>query len=207
MKRKPMLLKRLSESPYNKDKITIGLIGINRGVGVTYTGMLLASYFGEEKRMKTAYLECNNHMDFEMLQGAYEWSNEKDNCFELDKTTYYKQVSYKQIPEILGQTYDCYILDFGTDYRDAIDEFIRCGNKIIVGGTAIWNRIRMVSFIKNMESIKGSRNWIHMIPHAKGSFIRGLCNETNRCFFSIPYEPGPTSLSKDTIKLLNSLFG
>ena len=53
-----MLLKKLSDSASHREKITIGLVGINRGVGVTYTGMLLASYFGIEKRIKTAYLEC-----------------------------------------------------------------------------------------------------------------------------------------------------
>lgn len=207
MKRKPMLLKRLSESPCNRDKITIGLIGVNRGVGVTYTSMLLASYFGEEKRIKTAYLECNDHKDLEKLQEAFEWSDEEDNCFSLDKITYYKQVGYKQIPEILGLDYDCFVIDFGTDYTDAIDEFIRCGSKIIVGDIAIWNRMRIVSFIKNMENMKGSRYWIHMIPYAKGSLIRSLCNETKRCFLRIPYEPDPTSLSRDTNKLLHGLFG
>ncbi|MDD4111983.1 MAG: hypothetical protein PHC56_03000 [Herbinix sp.] len=207
MKRKPMLLRRLSASISPQNKLTIGLLGVNRGVGVTYTGMLLASYFASERRFKTAYLECNNHRDFALLREAYEWSKENDYSFSLDRITYFKQVTLNRIPEILGGDYDCYILDFGTNYTVAMDEFIRCGNKIIIGDIAIWNQIRMVSFIKDMESIKGSKHWIHMIPYAKDNLIKRISIETKRCFFRIPYEPEPTSLSRDTHKLFHGLFG
>ncbi len=207
MKRKSMLLKRLSASIDLQNKLTFGLLGINRGVGVTYTGMLLASYFAREKRFRTAYLECNNHTDFELLRGAYEWSKENESSFSLDKITYFKQVAFSCIPEILGDDYDCYILDFGTNYTDAMDEFIRCGNKIIIGDIAIWNQIRMVSFIEDMENMKGSKHWLHMIPYAKDNLIKRISIETKRNFLRIPYESDPTSLSKDTHKLFHSLFG
>jgi hypothetical protein len=202
-----MLLNRLSASIIPKNKITIGLVGINRGVGVTYTGMLLASYFGIDRSIKTAYLECNNHMDFARLQEAYEWSKEEDCSFALDSITYYKQVIHKRIPEILCDDYDCYILDFGTDYTNSMDEFIRCGNKIIIGDSAIWNQSRLVSFIKEMENIKGSKSWIYSIPLAKGGLIRRMSSDTKRYFFKIPYESDPTSLSRKTYKLFHSLLG
>lgn len=207
MKRKSMLLRRLSEGKDPRSKYTIGLLGINRGVGVTYMGMLLASYFAIEKRAKTAYLECNNHFDFPLLRRAYEWKEENDDSFSLDKITYYEQVAYQRIPEILGDDYDCYILDFGTNYNDAMDEFIRCGSKIIIGNTAVWNQIRMISFIKDVENIKGSKHWLYMIPNARDSLIKRMSAESRSCFYSIPYESDPTSLSNNTYKLFQSLFG
>ena len=207
MKRKSMLMKKLSKSASHRSKVTIGLLGINRGVGVTYTGMLLASYFGVEKGFKTAYLECNNHMDFIRLKEAYEWSFEDDRSFSLDGITYYMQVANKRIPEILGDGYDCYILDFGTDYSDSLDEFIRCGNKIIIGDGAIWNQNRMVSFARNMNSIKGSNHWIYMIPNAKCRLIKSVSGEIKSCCYSIPYVPDPTLLSRETQKLFYNLFG
>ncbi|HHT88302.1 MAG TPA: hypothetical protein GX002_04755 [Clostridiales bacterium] len=207
MKRKPMLLKKLTAGTYHTDKKTIGLIGINRGVGVTYTGMLLANYFGSEKRIRTAYLECNNHMDFSRLQEAYEWSTEDDNSFSLDKVTYYKQVSANRISEILCDDYDYYILDFGTDYSDYMDEFIRCSNKIIICDSAIWNQSRLFSFLEAAVDIKGSRYWIHMIPYAKRGLVNKLSNKTGKSFYKIPYEPDPTLLSRETHKLFHFLFG
>lgn len=202
-----MLLKKLSKNASYREKITIGLIGINRGVGVTYTGMLLASYFGVEKGIKTAYLECNNHNDFTLLEEAYEWSSENDKSFSLDRITYYKQVTINCIPEILANDYDCYILDFGTDFTGYMDEFMRCSSKIIIGDYAIWNWSRVVLFAKAMEGIKGSHNWIYLIPDAKARFVKLMAKEIKRYCFSIPNEPDPTVLSKETHRLFHSLFG
>jgi len=207
MKRKPMLFKRLFNNAGHRDKITIGLIGINRGVGVTYTGLLLATYFGLEKRIKTAYLECNNHMDFERLSKAYEWTSETDNSFSLDRVTYYKGVENKRIPDIMGEDYGCYILDFGTDYGDSLNEFIRCGSKIIIGDCAVWNQSRMISFKKSMNNIKGSDKWIYMIPNARCGLSKRMSSEIMRSCYSIPFEPDPTLLSKDAHELFQSLFG
>lgn len=201
-----MLYSKLSVNASHQGRRIIGLIGINRGVGVTYTGMLLAYYFSSEKRNKTAYLECNSHLDFARLQEAYEWSNEDERTFTLDRTTYYKQVAKNQIPEILNDDYDCYILDFGTDYTSFMKEFIRCGNKIIIGDSAIWNQSRMITFLKSIENNKGSKNWTYMIPYADKRLVLGMANETDRCFIGIPFEPDPTSLSKETHRLFHKLF-
>jgi hypothetical protein len=90
---------------------------------------------------------------------------------------------------------------------EAMDEFIRCGNKIIIGDMAIWNQSRMVSFIKNMENMKGSKHWMYMIPYAKQGLVKRISIDTERPFYRIPYEPDPTSLSRDAYKLFNNLFG
>lgn len=206
MKRKPMLLKKLSVAKSHEGKRTIGLIGINRGVGVTYTGMLLANYFSLEKASKTAYLECNNHMDFKRLQEAYEWSKEDEYSFSLDRLTYYKQVSRKQIPSILNRDFDCFILDFGRDFINSMEELIRCDDKIIIGGSAIWNQSRMLALLESIEDIGGGSRWKHMIPCADMRTVMGMTHETGRCFYSIPYEPDPISLSRETQRLFYKLF-
>ena len=207
MKRKPMLLKRLMDNTGHEAKRTIGLIGTNRGAGVTYTGMLLAYYFGTEKRMKTAYLECNSHMDFDRLWQAYEWSDENEQSFRLDRVTYYKKVAKNQIPEILNEDYDCCILDFGMDFSSSREEFIRCGSKIILGDRAIWNQSRMIAFLRDLKHTKESRHWIHLIPCAEQRLVARMARETDRCFFRIPFEPDVTSLSKETYRLFYHLFG
>lgn len=207
MRRKPILYKRLSVNKSRQGKRIIGIVGINRGVGVTYVGMLLAHYFGTEKRIRTAYLECNDHLDFERLQEAYEWSKEDEHSFSLDRTTFYKRVTKNQIPELLNDDYDCYILDFGIAYIAFYNEFIRCSDKVIIGDSAIWNQSKLVSFIKSVDKIKGSKGWIHMIPCAQRSLSYRIASKTGRCIYGIPYEPDPTSLSRETHKLFYKLFG
>jgi hypothetical protein len=206
LKRKPILQKWLSARAGYEGKRTIGLIGINRGVGVTYTGMLMAHFFGNENKIRTAYLECNNHMDFARLQEAYEWSHEDESSFSLDRVTYYKQVRKSLIPEILNYDHDCYILDFGTDFNDSMEEFIRCEYKIIIGDSAIWNQNRMISFLRSIENMKGVKQWIHMIPFADKRTIGGMRKEADRFFIGIPFEPNPTLLSKETHKIFSHMF-
>lgn len=206
MKGKPMLLKKLSSSRRYKGKKTIGLLGIDRGVGVTYTGMLMAHFLGNERSAKTAYLECNNHQDFSMLQEAYEWSKEDEYSFSLDRITFYKQVTTSQIPHILNQDYNCYIFDFGTDYLSVKEEFIRCEKKFIIGGSAIWDQSKMLAFIKSMENADIGGHWMYIIPCADQRVVIGMANETGRSFCNVPYEPAPASLSKKTHKLFQSLL-
>lgn len=207
LKRKPMLFKKYLGKTNYEEKRTIGIIGANRGAGATYTGMLLAYYFGAEKRIKTAFLECNNHMDFERLQKTYEWSKEDGRSFSLDRITWYKQVTCDEVSGIFSDDYGCYILDFGTDLISWKDEFLRCGTKIIIGDRAIWNQCKMADFLSSLENIKGSRKWIYMIPYAGKRVLTGMSYKTDRDFIKVPYEPDPALLSRETLKLFQGLFG
>ncbi len=207
MKRKPMFLKKHLQCAKFREKRTIGIIGANRGAGATYTGMLLASYFGIENKIRTAFLECNNHGDFDRLQDAFEWSREDKRTFSFDRITFFKKVASNEIPEIMSDYYECYILDFGTDYVSWKDEFIRCGLKIIVGDRALWNQLKTAALVKSLENIRGSENWIYIIPYANKKILKGISSKTGKYFIKIPYETDYTLLSKETIKLFDRLFG
>ncbi|NLL73884.1 MAG: hypothetical protein GX237_10195 [Clostridiales bacterium] len=205
MIRKSMLLKKLQDSHNHEKKIT-GIMGVNSGVGVTFTGILLAHFFGVEKGIPTAYLECNNHQDFNRLQDVYEWCQEDEESFAMDNITYYKNVPAGQISGILNEDYGSYILDFGTDFDAAREEFFRCSTKIIIGDRGIWNLSKIISFLKSTEDIKGSENWIYIIPCADRRTILGMANKTSRCFYGLPYESDPTTLSKKTFDLFQSIY-
>ncbi|CUH91717.1 hypothetical protein [Herbinix luporum] len=204
--KKPILLNKLQINKSYEAIRTIGLLGVNRGVGVTYTGMLLAYYYATEKGFKTAYLECNNHMDFQRLQEAYEWSREDEKSFSLDNITYFKQVTKKQLVDILSEDYECYILDFGTDFISSKEEFIRCDKKVIIGDNGVWNLSKMLAFLKSLDNIKGSKSWIYMIPFADRRVLMGMKDETDRFFFKIPFESDFTNLSKESFTLFHKLF-
>lgn len=207
LKRKPMLLKKYLEYTRLREKRTIGIIGVNRGAGATYTGMLLAFYYGTEKRVKTAFLECNNHGDFKRIQDAFEWSREDERTFSLDRITFFKEVASNEIPEIFSDDYGCYIMDFGTDCESWKAEFKRCGIKIIVGDRALWNQSKTVELVKSLENVRGSDNWTYIIPYANKKMLKQASKKTGKKFIAIPYETDCTLLSKETIKLFDRLFG
>lgn len=207
MKKKPALLRKNAGISGLEAKRTIGLLGTSRGAGVTYTGMLLSFYFAMEKRIRTAFLECNDHKDFERLQNVYEWSMEEGKSFSLDRLTCYRQVAADGIWEIFSDDYGCFILDFGTDYISWKEEFMRCGTKIIIGDRAVWNLVKTAEFVGSLENVRRGRDWIYMIPCATKGVLNRMYDQTGVKFISVPYEPDPALLSAGTVKLFKNLFG
>jgi hypothetical protein len=66
-----------------------------------------------------------------LIQNAYEWSREEAYSFSFRKVTCYRDVTKQQITEILGEDYECFILDLGADFIDSREEFLQCSTKIV----------------------------------------------------------------------------
>lgn len=205
MRKKPILLNKLMKDN-RTSRNTIGLVGVHHGVGVTYTGMLLAFYMGEELGKRTAYLECNNHHDLSLIEPLYKWSSINKEGFMFRNISFYKEVKAENIANIFNSDYECLILDFGTDILSLRNEFLRCGTKIIINSQAAWNRQRFLRFLKSNETIRGNEAWLNFIPYADSKVVKRMKTEFNRVFYSIQYEEDPTKPSKDNIRLFDRLF-
>ncbi len=196
MKRKPILLKKFARKNQGRGREVIGLIGTHRGVGVTYTGLMLAFYMSEVLGKKTAFLECNEHHDMGIIQKAYEWSREEAYSFSFHQLTCFREVTPNRIAQLFGEEYDCYILDFGTDLIKNKEEFLRCGIKIVIGGRSEWDRQKLMQFAKASEAIRGSDTWLYFIPQGKDKAIISIRNEVKRKVFSVPATWEPTIPSR-----------
>jgi hypothetical protein len=184
-------------------RTSIGLIGTHHGTGVTYTGLMLAFYMGEELGKKTAFIECNKHHDMRLIEEAYNWSSSDMNMFSFQNITCYKEVVPEQIPSIYGEDYDSLILDFGTDFNSNINEFLRCSTKLVVAGKSEWDLIKLRNFYEHTKHIGGSSNWIYLIQQADVKTIQRLCNETGCKVMSIPAAGEPVMPSRS----INRFFG
>lgn len=201
-----MLLNKIVKERKSSRKDFIGLLGAHRGAGVTYTGVMLAFYIGEEIGKKTALLECNDHHDMELVQSALGWSGENPMSFSFGNITIYKRVPAERLPEIFSASFDCFILDFGTDYHINRNEFLRCGTKIILSGQGEWNHQKLLKYIWSTQTIPGRGSWIHLVPCAGSRAISRLRSETGMRFYPVPYEEDPTMPGKETIKLFDGLI-
>lgn len=204
MIRKPSLFQHILGGGNHRE--VIGLCGVQAGTGVTYTGLLLAFYLGEELGCKTAYLECSGHHDFSRLQPAYQWSHEDEFSFSFGNISFHKDVATDKIPSLLGEEYHYVILDFGFDLSVNREEFQRCNRKLVLGGWTEWNRSRLRSFINNTDTIRGNEAWSYLIPLAGKDVIRSLKQEFHRKFYPIPLESDPLKPSKETKKLFHRLM-
>lgn len=204
MMRKPMLFSNIPGRGCHRE--VIGLIGAHPGAGVTYTGLLLSFYLGEELGRRTAFAECNGHQDFGRLQQAYQWSREEELIFSFGNITFHKNVTADRIPSLLGENYDDIILDFGYDLYTNREEFRRCDRKLVLGGWTEWNLRKLGSFTENVLAIKGNEDWSYLLPFAGKKTIQYMQQKYNRKFYTIPLEPDPLKLSKETRKLFLRLL-
>lgn len=206
MKRKPILLKKLTRESRGRFREVIGLIGTHAGAGVTHTGLMLAFYLGEELGRKTAFLECNNHRDMSLIQKAYEWSNEEETSFCFRNITCFKNVLPDRVVDILGEDYEYVIIDFGTDLKGNRDEFLRCSMKAVVGGHSEWDVQKLLWFIKSYEILRGGEDWIYLIPQAGERLINRLKKETRCRICAIPYADDPTRPNRSTRQLFKEML-
>lgn len=205
MKKKPMLYTKINRDPGTSREV-IGILGVHPGAGVTYTGILLAFCQGEEQGRRTAFLEVNKNHDLSLFQPVYEWSDETSGTFTYGNITFYKDVEAHQVADIIGEGYDCFILDFGSDYQENKDEFLRCNRKLLINGCSEWRLGKLSQFIRKLPEIRGSDSWKLLIPLAPRKVLNRLRKEYNRTFYTVPYEADVTMPSKVFIKLSEKLL-
>ncbi len=206
MKHKPILTRKLAKDGSGGLREVIGLMGSQAGTGVTYTGLMLAFYLSEELGKKTAFLECNNHQDMDLIQKAYEWSSEETASFCFRNLTCYKRISPKQIPDIIGQDFDYIIIDFGTDWLGNREEFLRCSLKAVFAGRSEWGLQKLLSFIRNNELTRGSDTWYYLIPQAEDRMIKRFKKETYYRICAVPYTDEPTRPNRSTRQFFKELL-
>lgn len=206
MKRKPILFKKLAGTQRGMGREVVGLIGTHHGVGVTYTGLMLAFYMGEELGKRTAFVECNDHHDMALIQSAYEWSGEEANSFSFHRITCYKEVSPLRLSELFAEDYECFILDFGIDLITGREEFLRCGTKIVVGGNSHWDRIKLSGFFNAAKTIHGSASWLYFIPQANSKTVSRIKSEVMCNVWPVPSEREPALPSGDIIRFFDRFF-
>lgn len=208
MRKSPILKKRLSEMGMSQGKLVIGIVGTHKGAGVTHFGILLAQYISECLGRRTAYVEYFPQNEIQYLE--YYCNNRciesDENIFKIHKVIYYKSVQEKKIGEIIGDNYDCILLDFGSEFLKGKNEFLRCDKKIVLSSMALWKRQELEKFIEKTSSIKNSDQWTYIIPFAKGNDVKQYSKEFQRLFLEMSYEPDLYKLSEATIHLFQRLI-
>lgn len=208
MQRTPILMKKLvREKP--RGKLVIGLIGTNSGVGVTHLGLMMAHYFSQCQGHKTAFIECGLHNELEFLQKDLFDPEEEDyngDSFRLGRITFYKNTNMHKIPEIIGASYDCVILDLGTDMVKYKSEFLRCDKKVVVCSLAIWKQHELANFINNHLHIKNSEQWIYVSPFTTNQIRKEAVKKLKRNIHGIPYEPDPFYLSDEMVLFFQKIL-
>lgn len=137
---------------YHKN-ITIGCMGLGRGVGTTSTCIALAGCLLGVYGLRIALVECNGHNDYIKIRQMAKKQYNRINEFEYRDITFYGRTDEAKISRILAENYDIVILDM--EYGDGNWEnlFMSCDIKLAVAGLNMWRIGYLKLFLKEYKNM------------------------------------------------------
>lgn len=132
-----------------RKKIKIGVVGVKAGVGTTHMALTIANYLALTFGERIAYfaMEQGNCMrDFCTLQHMKE--QEVGRVFEKQYVTYFCEVSKEEMISCLDAPFSYFVFDFGADYQENREEFVRCDIKVVMFSLAQWEINDTEAFIQ-----------------------------------------------------------
>ncbi len=137
---------------YHKN-ITIGCMGLGRGVGTTSTCIALAGCLLGVYGLRIALVECNGHNDYIKIRQMAKKQYNRINEFEHCDITFYGRTDEAKISRILAENYDIVILDM--EYGDGNWEnlFMSCDIKLAVAGLNMWRIGYLKLFLEEYKNM------------------------------------------------------
>lgn len=187
--------------------ITIGIIGVNSGIGVTHTSLLFAQYLNQLKQ-KTALVELNSTGAFQSIQRAYEGSHLtlEDRDFHMKGVHYYKHHESIHLLNILSKSYDYVIMDIGSCESPYFDEFLRSDRSIVIGHAIEWKREELIDFWNHHKNESNASKWMFCILFSNKQEVKELNKHLNKKVYLIPFHPDPFILHPDTSLQLSTIL-
>ena len=188
----------LKELQDKKKIVTVGIVGVQSGVGVTTLAISLAGYLAAFLKNKTAVVECGQKSDLAMIQSPY-----VEGHFLLKGIGYYPKATL-DMRYVEQLDYDIAVIDYGHGLGK-ISDFMKCTHKIIIGSLEPWNEDRYHNFCEHLGDYPGSDTWLHII-HGDISKLRHISRAYGVCTLKRPYIENVHIVDKSLIQFFQTLF-
>lgn len=170
---------------YHKN-ITIGCMGLGRGVGTTSTCIALAGCLLGVYGLRIALVECNGHNDYIKIRQMAKKQYNRINEFEYCDITFYGRTDEAKISRILAENYDIVILDM--EYGDGNWEnlFMSCDIKLAVAGLNMWRIGYLKLFLEKYKNMISDISFMAFTYSER--LVRKIYKEYKIQIKKIPYE-------------------
>lgn len=183
-----------------KEKVSIGIVGIGMGCGVTHLSIAMANYMQSGLGRKTALIELSGRCELrDMIQ------KEGGKNQTLLGICYYTDICVGQIPEIMNSRYEVFVLDLGSDYRSVREEFLRCDRKIIARSISPWKVSAYEHFLKEITATENYESWEFLALFANMLDKKKIQKRCGVRLISIPWIENPFYLKKDDMFFLQKI--
>jgi serine/threonine-protein kinase len=186
--------------------ISIGIIGVVNGVGVTHFAIMLANYLA--KKNKVAIIELNGSKHFEQigLSTNGEKALESDS-FNYRKVDYYYHIPYNQFIFNHRDDYDCIILDCGSyECNCDLDEFVRSDKRLVMGHGIDWKINEIVKFSEKTKDYDPNEKWRYVIPFLKKTHLKEIKKHVKNKMYTVSFNSNPFMPSNDVIKEIKGII-
>lgn len=203
------ILKEKKLKHKRQGRLIIGIAGTHKGAGATHLGLMLTSCISEGIGLNTAFLNWTDSKDICFLRNYFFTGGENtpgEEHFTVSKASFYQMAGKERMAEIAARGYECIIMDFGSNFKENKEEFLRCDIKIVVGSLIPWKRYLLEEFVAETERITGSADWIYGINHALAKETAEAAGKLKRKLLLIPYGRDPFFLSPDAMIFTNTIL-
>ena len=121
---------------------SIGIFGVQQGVGVTHLCTALTHYCADCLKSHTALVELSGNHELEELQ-----KQQQGKWGRPDRKHYFANAESDNMPEYIRQGYEYYIIDGGSEFYRIRREFLRCDRKLILVSLSPWKRKELEYFM------------------------------------------------------------
>lgn len=184
-----------------KEKVSIGIVGIGSGCGVTHLTIALANYMHSGLGRRTAIIELSGKNELETM--IRKEGNKNQNLVGIH---YFTDIGVGKIPEIMNSRYEVFVLDLGADYVAAREEFLRCDRKIVVGSISPWRVSAYEHFLKKVMESENITAWEFLILFANLSDKKRIQKRYGMQMISIPRIENPFYLKKEDMMFLQKII-
>ncbi|PKM51551.1 MAG: hypothetical protein CVV02_06345 [Firmicutes bacterium HGW-Firmicutes-7] len=189
-----------------KKTATIGVLGVNKGVGVTHTSIMLAAILC--KKGKVALIELNDSKHFKEigLVTRDEKTMVKKN-FIYNRIHYYWDIDYWKFLTKYRDQYDFIIIDLGS-YQELgeLDEFIRSDIRLVIGQGMDWKVKEIKDFYSRTREYDPNNNWCYLLPLMDKKSIKEIKKLTNSKTFHLSYNMNPFMPNQEIKKIFEQLL-
>ena len=182
-----------------KERISIGVLGTERGSGATHLVLAAANYLYSGIGRKTAVLELSGRNDLQAMVLR------EGNGSELLGVRYFFGNEARQVPELYNQEYEAYVLDLGVDYRAARGEFLRCDTKIVIGSISPWKASKYEYFLEFVQQ-ETYKMWDYLVLFGYKQDKRKMEKRYGIRMKQMPFLENPFCLQREDIAFLQKII-
>ncbi len=181
----------------------VALLGTRTGVGVTHTGILLAEFLKEKMGARVAFLEMNHYRHIEQIEK--EIFGYSRSFFSFRGVDYYKEVESVKLEQIIQNSYEYLILDFGIPKKKEQKAIEQCDEKIIIGTLNLWEWQAYFQAVHHFKKLLPKENIKYVISFGNQKMAGRMEKILKEKIWFLEYQPMETPLSVKIEDFFNTL--